>query len=231
MGRCRHCQAPSRRKNGLFFLQQSPTFWQICYTINGDKVKKIIVASTNPGKIAEYRQLLADCGYEVCSLLDYPLNREIKERGMTFFANASLKAEAVAARHGLPVIADDSGLEVEALGGKPGVRSKRYSRSGSDDDNNHLLLKKMQKIANRRARFVCCIVYYDPTTGFKAFTGTLDGEIARELKYGNGFGYDPLFFIPSLGKWMSELTTAEKNQISHRAVAFQRLRQALELNR
>ncbi|MGI6392446.1 MAG: RdgB/HAM1 family non-canonical purine NTP pyrophosphatase [Candidatus Izemoplasmatales bacterium] len=191
-------------------------------------MKKIVIATKNPGKLLEYKALLEPFGYEVYSLLDYGHLKEPKERGKTFLHNAMLKAKKIARKCHLPVIADDSGLEVRALGGKPGVRSKRFSKEQTDIANNLKLLKMMIRQSDRHARFVCQIVYYDPNSGYESFDGVVDGEIASDLIYGNGFGYDPLFIVSGLGIRMSELKIEEKNKISHRGLAFQKLKDKLE---
>jgi len=191
-------------------------------------MKKIIIASHNPGKIKEYRHLLEPLGFQVLSLNDFPMSGDIDENGTTFRENALKKAKIVADRFDLPTIADDSGLEVYALGMQPGVYSKRYSDSGTDHDNNTKLLSVMQGITDRRARFFCQIVYYEPGHGFKYFAGSLEGTILFAEVMGEGFGYDPIFFIPELDKPMSRCTIAEKNRVSHRGKALRNLLEDLE---
>ncbi|MFA5467311.1 MAG: RdgB/HAM1 family non-canonical purine NTP pyrophosphatase [Candidatus Izemoplasmatales bacterium] len=186
-------------------------------------MKQIIVATKNQGKLVEYKALLEPFGFSVLSLYDFPELKEPREKGKTFLQNALIKARSIARKIHMPVIADDSGLEVRALKGKPGVKSRRFSPENTDAANNELLLKKLTGKTDRFARFVCQIVYYDPETGYEAFMGTLEGEIALKLVEGNGFGYDPLFFVPKLNKHLSELSLSEKNAISHRSVAFMKL--------
>jgi len=194
-------------------------------------MEKIIIATNNPGKLIEYKSLLETFGYQVSSLIDIPWLKEPKERGRTFLQNAMIKAKTIARKCHLPVIADDSGLEVFSLKGKPGVKSKRFAKEHTDSANNRKLLKVMEKHSDRRARFVCQIVYYHPESGYESFWGTLEGEIAKDIVKGNGFGYDPLFIIAKSGLRMSELSVEEKNKISHRGLAFQKLREKLERSR
>ena len=190
-------------------------------------MNEILIASQNPGKIREYRAMLEPLGYVVRSLLDYPDFPEIAETGSTFAENARLKAEAVFRRFRMPCLADDSGLEVDALGGRPGVFSQRYSSEGTAPENRAKLLAEMQGKKDRRARFVCVIVHHSEESGFREFRGTCEGEILSSPKGSNGFGYDPLFFLPEKGKTMAELPEAEKNAISHRGKALTQLLLAL----
>ncbi len=138
-----------------------------------------------------------------------------------------IKATFVAEKYHLPCFADDSGLEVVALSGLPGVHSKRYSPEQTDEANNRLLIQTMQGTQNRKARFVSVICYVT-SHGANYFTGTVEGEIALQPVYGNGFGYDPLFFVTEAGKMMSELTLSEKNHISHRSRAMAQFIRYLE---
>lgn len=191
-------------------------------------MKNILIASRNIGKIKEYFEMLVPCGYQVLSLLDFNDLEETDESGETFLANALIKAKSAAKKYNLPTIADDSGLEVDFLGGRPGVRSKRFAASGRDADNNRLLLDALEGVRDRKARFVCQIVYYDPADGYNHYAGILDGEIGHEEVMGNGFGYDPIFWIPALNKTMSQCTAIEKNQISHRGLALRKLLEDLK---
>ncbi len=186
-------------------------------------MKKIMIASRNIGKINEYSEMLVPYGYQVLSLLDFDDLNEVEESGETFLENAMIKARYVATKYNLPTIADDSGLSVDYLGGAPGVKSKRYSEKGTDAENNKLLLEVMSGVFDRKARFICQIVYYDPFDEYKHYEGILDGEIGHEIIMGNGFGYDPVFWIPALNKTMSQCTMVEKNSISHRGIALGKL--------
>ncbi|HRX91421.1 MAG TPA: XTP/dITP diphosphatase [Candidatus Izemoplasmatales bacterium] len=186
-------------------------------------MKSIMIATKNKGKEKEYRELLAPLGYEVRTLLDFPDIPDIEETGQTFLENAMIKAKQVAKICQIPVLADDSGLEVEALNNRPGVYSRRYAGTGNDLDNNQKLLKEMEGKTNRKARFVCQIVYMEPDKPIRSYEGVAEGTLAYELHPGNGFGYDPLFYVFEAGKYMSQLATEEKNKISHRGKALAKL--------
>jgi len=179
---------------------------------------KILLATTNHGKIAELRALLADLNLEIIGLDQLPQRLEVEENGATFLDNALLKARAYARLSGLPTIADDSGLCVQALDGRPGVHSARYAGPGANDAaNNAKLLSEMETQTDRRAKFVCISVCVLPDGETIEATGECAGEILHELRGTAGFGYDPLFFHPPSGKTFAELSAAEKNRISHRA--------------
>ncbi|MBU0997672.1 MAG: RdgB/HAM1 family non-canonical purine NTP pyrophosphatase [Firmicutes bacterium] len=193
-------------------------------------MNKILIASNNPGKIKEYRFLLSPLGYEVVSLLDLNDIDDVKEVGSTFLENAMIKAEASAIKYGIPTIADDSGLMVEVLDNAPGIYSKRYSKEAKDQTNNLKLLKNLQGKQNRKAKFVCEIVYFDPLAGYSNFHGEIEGVILDEMRGTNGFGYDPIFYIPSEKKTMAELDLFVKNRISHRAIALHKCMTALKEN-
>ncbi|MBN2696425.1 MAG: XTP/dITP diphosphatase [Bacilli bacterium] len=190
-------------------------------------MKKIVIASMNNGKIKEYKAMLEPLGFEILSLHDFPDLPDVEETGKTFLENALLKVQAVQDRIIMPVIADDSGLVVDCLNGRPGVNSRRYSESEKDEDNNMKLMKAMSACQDRSARFVCQIVYKRPDQAAKAYSGTLEGKIATTPVIGNGFGYDPIFYVCELNKMMSELTTEEKNRISHRGKAMAKLMEDL----
>jgi XTP/dITP diphosphohydrolase len=183
-------------------------------------MKEILIASKNKGKLHEYEALLKPYDLKLRSLFDFPEIAEIEETGDTFEKNALIKAKTLHDLTGLPVIADDSGLMVEALNGEPGIHSKRYSEAATDLENNRLLVKNLSNHANRKATFVAVIAYYENASHYELFRGETVGEIVLEPRAGQGFGYDPHFLIPSLGKALSELTTIEKNQVSHRGKAF-----------
>jgi XTP/dITP diphosphohydrolase len=193
------------------------------------------MATRNAGKIRELRDLLDGLGIELLSLADFPDLPEIPEEGATFAENAVTKAKEVARLTRLPALADDSGLEVEALGGRPGVFSARYAQDRtqpavpSDADNWRKLLDEMQGVPKeqRGARFVCEIALALP--GGRVFTarGECRGSIALEPKGEHGFGYDPVFWVPEYGRTMAELGPEVKNRISHRARALAALREIL----
>jgi XTP/dITP diphosphohydrolase len=193
---------------------------------------RIVLASGNPGKAREIAQLLAEYRVEVLpqSAFNVP---EAEETGLTFVENAILKARNAAAHSGLPAMADDSGLEVDALNGAPGIYSARYAGSGcSDADNNAKLLEALQDIpeAERSARFQCVLVYLthaeDPTP--LIVQGSWEGRILSAPRGAGGFGYDPLFFVPDLGMSSAELPADTKNRLSHRGQALRALLEAFD---
>ena len=189
--------------------------------------KKIIVlASGNKHKVKEIRELLPE--YEIISCLEAGFTGDIEENGLTFYDNALIKAKTVATALNLPALADDSGICVEALNGEPGIYSARYAGDGVDKHNNELLLKNMQGKENRRAKFVCCMVYYKPNGEIITASGETCGEIL-DKEYGqNGFGYDPLFFSYDLNKCMGLATDVEKNSVSHRFRAIEGIKEKLK---
>lgn len=186
---------------------------------------KVLLATQNQGKVKELQELLADAQVEVLSLRDIGNWEEVEETGSTFAENAALKARAAAERTGYISIADDSGLEVDALEGAPGVYSARFAGEPKDDErNNDKLLKLLADIPEdeRTGRFRCALVIATPE-GKEYFTeGTAEGKILRTRRGQGGFGYDPLFFMPDFGRTMAELTMSQKNKLSHRAQAFQK---------
>jgi len=191
----------------------------------------IVLASNNAGKVREFNQLLQGHKLEVLPQSEFSVT-EIEETGLTFVENALLKARNAAAHTGLPAIADDSGLEVDALHGAPGIYSARYAGSGASDRQN--LEKLLQDIeglpdAQRTARFQCLMVYLrhaeDPTP--KIFQGTWEGRILHAPQGDNGFGYDPVFYVPDQQCSSAQLAPAVKNSLSHRGQALRRLITAL----
>ncbi|QSA96752.1 RdgB/HAM1 family non-canonical purine NTP pyrophosphatase [Methylococcus sp. EFPC2] len=189
--------------------------------------QKIVLASNNPGKIREIQVMLGSRGIEVVSQAGF-IDREAEETGLTFIENALIKARHAARCSGLPAIADDSGLEVDALGGAPGVRSARYAGDGAEDGaNNEKLLYELAEVPDERrtARFRCVMVYLrhanDPSPLIGQ--GVWEGRIALEPSGGGGFGYDPIFFLPGLGVTSAELPPDEKNRLSHRGKALHAL--------
>ena len=186
----------------------------------------IVLASTNPGKVAELQALFADLPVQLLSVTDVlgePLS--VSEDGLTFEQNAATKARAVCAATRMLALADDSGLEVDALGGRPGVRSARYANErATDAENNAALLRELEDVQarSRAARFRCVLALVSPWKegDVQVAEGTCEGEIARAPRGSGGFGYDPLFIVPAFdGRAMAELTEDEKNSISHRARA------------
>lgn len=191
---------------------------------------KIIVATRNAGKVNEFKEMLGRLGYDVESLLDYETAPETDETGSTFEENAELKSREAAAYFGHAVLSDDSGLEVDALDGAPGVYSARFAgEDKSDEANNALLLEKLTDVPTekRTARFVCALSLAKPSGETLTVRGTMEGTIGFERKGTNGFGYDPLFVIPSLNQTAAELTKSEKASISHRGQALRKLELAL----
>ena len=153
---------------------------------------------------------------------------EVAETGKTFAENAGLKARYYYQKYKVPVIADDSGLLVTALNDEPGVHSARYSVTGSYADNNKLLLQRMKNITKRNACFITAICFIDAKGQEKYFTGKIEGKITEQLQGTSGFGYDPLFLVPDLNKTFAEMSLAEKNEISHRALALKEFAKYLQ---
>ncbi|MDQ2076595.1 RdgB/HAM1 family non-canonical purine NTP pyrophosphatase [Marinimicrobium sp. ABcell2] len=194
-------------------------------------MQAVVLASGNAGKLREFQQLLARCGFQVQPQSDFDLE-SAEETGLTFVENAILKARHASAHTGLPAISDDSGLAVDALQGRPGIYSARYAGpNATDADNNQRLLQDLDGIpeAERGARYHCVLAFLrhaeDPTP--LLFHGQWKGTILTEPRGEGGFGYDPLFYVPSHGCSAAELAPAEKSQISHRALATQQLLAAL----
>jgi len=191
----------------------------------------IVIASRNRGKIAEILQIFADMPFRMHTLLDFPDAPEIAETGATFGENARLKAMGAAKFAKLWALADDSGIEVDALGGGPGVRSARYSGEAADPEaNNQRLLRDLAAVDDpkRTARYRAVMVLATPEGRIVAEAeGSCEGSVAREPRGTAGFGYDPLFVLPEFGQTMAELGLEIKNRISHRAVALRRLRERL----
>jgi XTP/dITP diphosphohydrolase len=191
---------------------------------------KLLIATTNRGKALEYKALLSGIPYEIVTMPEQGLYLEVEETGATFEENARLKALALATESGLLSLADDSGLEVDALGGKPGVHSSRYAGEGaSDEDRYRLLLDKLRDVPDgrRAARFRCVIAIAAPGGQVELYSGECPGVITKEPRGSNGFGYDPVFYLPELRKTMAELSPEEKNRISHRSQAAEKAREAL----
>jgi XTP/dITP diphosphohydrolase len=184
-------------------------------------MKQLVIATRNRGKLQEFRNLLLPLNSEVLSLADVSINTEFEETGRSFAENARLKAIAYSNLTALPVLADDSGLEVDALGGKPGIHSARYAGPGASDLDRILkLLGELKRSAGgRRARFVCALALAQNGGLLQASQGECSGIIINEPRGTNGFGYDPVFLFPTLGKTFAELSESEKNQHSHRARA------------
>ena len=190
---------------------------------------KLVLASKNKKKLVEMNDILSHLGIEVCSEAEAGVDVEVEETGTTFEENSLLKAKAVMEASGLPAIADDSGLCVDALGGAPGVYSARYGGPGLDDVGRYqLLLENMKGQMPRTARFVSVITCCFPNGDVLSARGECEGTIAFAPMGEGGFGYDPVFFVPELKKTFSQLTPDEKNAISHRGKALRAFQGKLE---
>lgn len=188
----------------------------------------IVLATTNKNKVAEFREILKDFDVELKSLSDFGPIPEVIEDGETFDDNAYKKAHHTARVLGLPAIADDSGLVVEALDGAPGVFSARYAGvDATDEDNCSKLLKEIKDHTNRKAKFVCCLSIAVPSGPALTYESECEGIILDEKRGESGFGYDPLFYFEQLGKTFAELSMEEKNKVSHRGKALEELKSEL----
>lgn len=191
---------------------------------------RLLIATHNRGKLIEYQEMFAGLPFALVTLDEVGIHDDVDETGATFAENAALKATTYARRSGLLTLADDSGLQVDALGGEPGVRSKRYA-AGGDAARNEFLLSQLRDApaSKRTARFRCAIAICSPTGTLWETEGTCEGEIAFAPRGTNGFGYDPIFHVAERGVRMAELTTAEKNRVSHRAHAAAEAKRILAL--
>ncbi|MDF2685190.1 MAG: hypothetical protein K0S55_371 [Clostridia bacterium] len=190
---------------------------------------ELLVASNNKKKLKELKEILS--GYfDVYSLEDKGIISEPEETGKSFAENSLIKARAAMKKSGICSLADDSGLSVDALNGAPGVYSARYSGiDGDDEKNNRLLLENLEGIENRHAKFICSITLIYPDNKIITAAGECEGEILTAPRGENGFGYDPLFYIPEYGKTFAELDGEIKNKISHRAKALLNFMNSLNL--
>ena len=185
---------------------------------------KYVLATANPGKIREMQEILSGIGIEAVSREELGIDIEIEETGTTFYENALLKARAICEESGLPAIADDSGIAVDALGGAPGVYSSSYGGDDLDNDGRcEFLLKSIEKMEQRGAKFVCTIVCAYPDGKVISAQGECSGKLALSPRGSNGFGYDPIFIADGKDKTMAELPPDEKNAISHRGKAIRAL--------
>lgn len=188
--------------------------------------KTLVLASGNKGKIAEIGEMLPE--FSVIGYKDAGLDFEIEETGATFYENALIKAKAVSEALGLPALADDSGLCVNALGGAPGIFSARFAGDGNDEHNIDKLLKELDGVKDRSAKFVCSLVLYYPDGKIISAEGETNGEILFERAGKNGFGYDPIFYSADLKKSLGEASSKEKNSVSHRSRALKNLKEKLK---
>ena len=182
---------------------------------------KVVIATSNQGKLKEFETLLAPLNWQFYSLQDLGIKSPIED-GATFYENALIKARHAATISGYPAIADDSGLCVDCLNGAPGIKSARYAgENSSDAENNLKLLESLENETLRNAAFVACLVFFDPNSSESPLSaeGRLEGEIARDSKGKDGFGYDPIFYISEENKTLAELGKDYKNKNSHRAKA------------
>lgn len=197
---------------------------------------KLVIATNNPGKLREFRQLFSDSSFELVTPRDVGVEWTVEETGRTFEENARLKAVDAARRTGLLALADDSGLEVDYLDGRPGVFSARYAGGDrtdpalSDEDRCRIVLDEMKGVPDtqRSARFRAVIAIATPEGVVQTVEGVFEGRIAHEPRGEHGFGYDPIFFVPERGMTSAELPSQEKNAVSHRGAAARKARQILE---
>lgn len=190
---------------------------------------KLVLASKNKKKLVEMQEILSALGVEVISEAEAGVDVDVEETGTTFAENAALKARAVCEASGLPAIADDSGLCVDALNGAPGVYSARYGGGELDDAGRYkLLLENMRGMLDRRCGFVSAICCAFPNGDEITAQGECRGTLAYAPKGDNGFGYDPIFFVPEMKKTFAQLTAEEKNEISHRGKALRAFKEKLE---
>lgn len=192
---------------------------------------KIIFATGNENKLREIRQITENMGIEIVSMKDAGYYTEVEETGTTFEENAYLKASAIAKKCNLPTLADDSGLEIDYLNKEPGIYSSRFM--GEDTPHsvkNAELLRRMEGVPDekRTARFVCAICFVRPDGSSETVKATMEGRVAYKSAGKNGFGYDPIFFLPERGCTSAELSPEEKNKISHRGKALRMMRDILE---
>ncbi len=194
-------------------------------------MKKIIFATGNANKVREVSQILEGTGYEIVSMKDAGIDVEIIEDGKTFEENAIIKAKTIAEASGELVLADDSGLEIDYLNGEPGIYSARYmGEDTSYDIKNANLIERLEGVPDekRTARFVCAIAAVWPDGKVKTAVCTMEGRIAYESAGANGFGYDPIFYLPEKGCTSAELSPEDKNAISHRGKALRKMKEILE---
>ena len=194
----------------------------------------VVIATRNTGKMNEMRKMLFNTSFSAFSLDEVSVLEEVEEAGTSFEENAMLKAKTYGKLSGKLTIADDSGIEVDALGGAPGIYSARYGGDGKDDqDRNKLLLENVEGIPEHQltARFRCVVALWNPIDNtIVTFDGKIEGKITRNVRGENGFGYDPLFFFPEKNKTLAELTLIEKERVSHRGEAMRKALAYMETN-
>ena len=192
-------------------------------------MKQVVIATKNKGKAKDFEVIFSPLGYQVLTLFDVAPDMDIEETGTTFEDNAIIKAETLAKALNTIVIADDSGLAVDALNGEPGVYSARYAADHDDEANIKKVLEKLEGVVDdqRTGRFYCAIAIAGPYIETTVVNGTCEGVILHEKRGTNGFGYDPILYVTHLGKSMAELTPEEKSAISHRGNAIRKLADVL----
>jgi len=194
----------------------------------------VVIATRNTGKMNEMRKMLFNTSFSAFSLDEVSVLEEVEETGTSFEENAMLKAKTYGKLSGKLTIADDSGIEVDALGGAPGIYSARYGGDGKDDqDRNKLLLENVEGIPEHQltARFRCVVALWNPIDNtIVTFDGKIEGKITRNVRGENGFGFDPLFFFPEKNKTLAELTLIEKERVSHRGEAMRKALAYMETN-
>jgi XTP/dITP diphosphohydrolase len=194
-------------------------------------MRTLLLATTNEHKVEEFRTIFRDLPFTLLSLRDIQNEMDVEETGTTFAENAILKAQAYARATDMLALADDSGIEIDALGGAPGVYSARFAgRDTSYTERFRLIFERLQNVApsERTARFRCAIALAEPSGYMRVAEGTIEGVIAESARGENGFGYDPIFLVPEFGKTTAEMTPEEKNRISHRGRAAEAARRLLE---
>ena len=188
---------------------------------------KFVLASNNKGKLKEMREILSELGIEVMSQREAGIASEPEEDGTTFEENAIIKAKAAMEASGLPAIADDSGIAVDALNGEPGIYSARYGDCGSDEERVEYLLKNMENEEHRAAKFVSSIAVAFPNGDVLTTLGECHGTLTYEPVGENGFGYDPVFYMEQFGRTLAQVTAEEKNSVSHRGRALRAMKEKL----
>lgn len=187
-------------------------------------MKKIMIATSNAHKVEEFRHMLEPYGYEVKSLLDLDQEIDIEENGTTFEENALIKAAAIHDLLGIEVIADDSGLTVNAMNGEPGVYSARFlGRDTSYEEKNQYIIDQCKDAKDKGAQFVCAIAHVKQDGSHKIYTGVVEGEIYDHIEGEKGFGYDPIFYYPPFQTTLANVSEDQKNEVSHRGIALRKL--------
>lgn len=190
-------------------------------------IKTIVLATHNPHKVEEFQKAIDIKKYKIVSADEIGIKEEPIETGKTFAENALIKARFVASKTSLPVIADDSGLEIHALGNFPGIHSSRFMEGHSYQEKCHELIKRLSSFSDKSAHFTSCIAYLDEKRNELVFEGKCEGMIIDQMVGNQGFGYDPIFYVPSYQKTFAELSTEEKSAISHRGKSIQKWLQFL----